>query len=59
MAKESTLNAVLSHYQAWTDDNEIRLTRKGGWNDVTDAYYGKLPSDWPFTSKTVDPRIRT
>lgn len=53
------LTSVLSHYQAWTEDNDKRMYRKGGWNDVTDAYYGKLPDDWPFISKTVDPRIRT
>lgn len=59
MAKREILTEVLSHYQAWTDDMNIRLTRKYGWNDITDAYYGKLPDDWPFTSKTTDPRIRT
>lgn len=48
-----------SHYEMWTEDNDKRLTRKYGWNDITDAYYGKLPADWPFSSKTVDPRIRT
>lgn len=57
--KENTLVEVMSHYDAWTNDNMIRMTRKNGWNDVTDAYYGKLPDDWPFTSKTTDPRIRT
>lgn len=53
------LDEVQSHYTAWTNDNNIRLTRKYGWNDITDAYYGKLPDDWPFTSRTTDPRIRT
>ena len=56
---EKIINEVTEHYKAWTDDNDIRRTRKNGWNDITDAYYGKLPDDWPFTSKTVDPRIRT
>ena len=50
---------IMSHYNDWTDDMSIRLTRKYGWNDITDAYYGKLPNDWPFTSQTTDPRIRT
>lgn len=59
MSKEDDIKEVTSHYQAWTDDVEIRLTRKYGWNDITDSYYGKLPDDWPFTSKTTDPRIRT
>jgi len=56
---EDILNEVNSHYNAWTDDVNIRMTRKNGWNDITDAYYGKLPDDWPFTSRTSDPRIRT
>ncbi len=48
-----------SHYQAWTEDNQKRTNRKNGWNDVTDAYWGKLPEDWPYISRVVDPRIRT
>lgn len=48
-----------SHYQAWTNDNLTRLTRKDGWNDITDAYYGKLPQDWPFTSHVTVPLIHT
>lgn len=57
--QEEILTELDSHYQAWTNDNEKRMSRKNGWNDITDAYYGKLPDDWPFTSKTVDPCIRT
>lgn len=53
------IDEVTSHYDMWTDDRDIRLTRKYGWNDITDSYYGKLPADWPYSSKTVDPRIRT
>ena len=56
---ENILTEVMEHYRAWTDDNEIRRTRKNGWDDITDAYYGKLPDDWPFSAQTVDPRIRT
>lgn len=56
---DKLLNDLVYHYNAWTDDNQIRTTRKNGWNDITDAYYGKLPNDWPFLSKVVDPRIRT
>jgi hypothetical protein len=59
MAKKDTLLEVLQHYEMWTQDNTKRLTRKGGWNDITDAYYGKLPNDWPYITKIVDPRIRT
>lgn len=57
--KDDLLNDILSHYETWTDDNSIRMNRKGGWNDVTDAYWGKLPKDWPYNSQVIDPRIRT
>lgn len=50
---------VGTHYRSWKEDNDKRRTRKNGWNDITDAYWGKLPSDWPYISKVVDPRIRT
>lgn len=43
----------------WTEDNEQRMTRKNGWNDITDAYWGRLPKDWPYISKTVIPLLRT
>lgn len=56
---DDTLTNLQEHYQAWTDDNKKRQTRTNGWNDITDAYYGKLPEDWPFLSRTVDPRLRT
>jgi hypothetical protein len=57
--EEELLKEVMSHFQAWTDDRDKRMTRKYGWDDITDAYYGQLPDDWPFTSRTTDPRIRT
>lgn len=53
------LKEVMSHYQDWTDDMKTRLTRKGGWNDITDAFWGKLPDKWPYITRIVDPRIRT
>lgn len=53
------LKEAMEHYQDWTDDMKIRLTRKNGWNDITDAYWGKLPEDWPYDATTIDPRIRT
>lgn len=43
----------------WTEDNDQRMRRKNGWNDITDAYWGKLPKDWPYISKTVIPLLRT
>lgn len=57
--EERTLIEVQEHYSDWTDDMETRLHRKNGWNDVTDAYWGELPEDWPYISRVVDPRIRT
>ena len=50
---------VDSHYQDWKDDNETRMNRDNGWNDITDAYYGKLPDDWPYNSCVVDPIMST
>jgi hypothetical protein len=50
---------VDAHYQDWKDDNEIRMNRDNGWNDITDAYYGKLPDDWPYNSCVVDPILST
>jgi len=57
--KEKIYLDAYRHYLQWNEDNEQRRTRKNGWNDVTDAYWGKLPSDWPYINKVVDPRIRT
>lgn len=58
-SKEELLNEVQDHYEQWQEDNERRTYQKGGWKDIIDAYYGQLPADWPFTSHTVDNRIRT
>jgi hypothetical protein len=57
--KEDTLTQVMSHYDQWTQDRDIRKNRKNGWDDVTAAYWGKLPNNWPYNTKVVDPRIRT
>jgi hypothetical protein len=62
--EDKLLIEVQQHYQDWNEDNDKRRTRKHGWNDVTDAYYGRIPlgsatEDWPFISKVTDPRIRT
>jgi hypothetical protein len=56
---EKTLNEVIGHYQDWKEDNDTRRTRENGWNDITDAYYGKLPDDFPYNSQVVDPRLST
>ncbi|MCB1712683.1 MAG: hypothetical protein KDH96_09490 [Candidatus Riesia sp.] len=49
----------MSHYQDGVQDMESRMTRKNGWNEIIDAYMGKLPANWPYTSMVTDPRIRT
>ena len=56
---EKTLTEVIGHYQDWKEDNDTRRTRENGWNDITDAYYGKLPDDFPYNSQVVDPRLST
>ena len=53
------ITEVIRHYLEWTMDNQKRRTRPNGWDAITDAYWGKLPNDWPYQSKVVDPRIRT
>jgi len=47
------------HYTYGTQDMETRKLRKNGWDDIIRAYYGKLPNNWPYLSKIVDPVIRT
>jgi len=58
-AKDKTYQEVDDHYLMWREDNDTRMFRENGWNDVTDAYWGKLPDDWPYDSRVTDPRIRT
>ena len=53
------LHEYMTFYRHWDEDNEIRRTRKNGWDDITRAYYGELPADWPYISRVTDPRIRT
>ena len=57
--KQDIILEVRKHYNSGTEDMETRLNRKNGYNDVTDAYWGKLPPDWPYISRVVDPRVRT
>lgn len=58
-SRDEYLEEVLHHYDSWTEDMDIRMTIEDGWNDIIDAYWGKLPSDWPYDSRVTDPRIRT
>lgn len=57
--KKDTLAEVLKHYEMVKEDNQIRQTRENGWNDIVDAYWGRLPDDWPFDSRVTIPIIRT
>lgn len=57
--QDDPINQCILHYNMWNEDNERRMARKNGQNDVTDAYWGKLPADWPYISKVVDPVLRT
>lgn len=56
---DKILQDVMSHYTQWTEDRDVRMNRKKGWNEITSAYWGKLPDNWPYDTKVVDPRIRT
>lgn len=57
--KDNILEQAQQHYSDWTEDNDQRRGRDGGWDDVTDAYNNVLPNNWPYLSRVVDPRIRT
>lgn len=59
MDKDALLEELLDHYHTGSDEVEKRKTRKNGWDDVLKAYFGQLPANWPYTSKVVDPVIRT
>lgn len=59
LPEDELLTELLEHYETSTSDNDIRRTRKNGWNDVLDAYFGVLPSNWPYLAKVSDPLIRT
>lgn len=56
---DDRLTPLLLHYSRGVQDSNTRRTRKNGWNEVTNAYMGKLPLNWPYQSVVVDPRIRT
>lgn len=57
---DERLNKLMLHYAQGTQDIETRRTRKpGGWNDIINAYMGKLPANWPYLSQFTDPIIKT
>ncbi len=53
------LSELMYHYQYGSDDMDRRKLRKNGWDDITKAYFGYLPSNWVYRSRIVDPVIRT
>jgi len=56
----TSLDTLLLHYSLGTQDMETRKTRKpGGWDDIINAYMGRLPANWPYISVFTDPMIRT
>lgn len=57
--QDSLLVELKDHYEKGFNENDTRRTRKNGWDDVLKAYFGYLPSTWPYLSKVVDPVIRT
>lgn len=57
--QEDLLTEIGEHYTKGFGENDTRRVRKNGWNDVLKAYFGNLPTTWPYLSKVVDPVIRT
>lgn len=57
--EDELVTELIEHYETASSDNDIRRTRKNGWNDVLNAYFGVLPGNWPYLSKISDPLIRT
>jgi len=47
------------HYTYGTQDMEQRKLRRGGWDDIIKAIYGKLPNNWAYLSRVTDPLLRT
>lgn len=54
-----TISDLMDHYTAGRDEMERRKLRKNGWDDILRAYFGKLPSNWPYHARIVDPVVRT
>ncbi len=53
------LSELMYHYSFSQDDMDKRKLRKNGWDETVLAYFGKLPSNWPYLARVVDPVIRT
>ncbi len=58
--KDNKLTLLMDHYSKGVQDMDTRRTRANGWNEVINAYMGKLDlTKWPYNSVVTDPRIRT
>jgi len=49
----------MEHYSNGRDEMERRKLRKNGWDDILKAFFGRLPSNWPYHARIVDPVLRT
>ena len=56
---EDPLTRLYRHYLWGTQDMDTRRVRKNGWNEIINAYMGKLPANWPYNSIVTVPLIRT
>jgi len=59
LTPDEVVTRLSYHYSLGTNEIDTRMTRKNGFNDIIDAYMGRLPSNWPYLSVVTDPRIRT
>lgn len=57
--KEIKINTLMEHYAQGRDEMERRKTRKNGWDEVLQSYFGVLPTNWPYHARLVDPVLRT
>lgn len=58
-SEEDPLTRLQRHYLWGVQDMDTRRIRKNGWNDIINAYMGKLPVNWPYNSVVTVPLIRT
>ncbi|PWT73692.1 MAG: hypothetical protein C5B59_12930 [Bacteroidetes bacterium] len=57
--EEDPITRLDRHYLWGVQDMDTRRVRKNGWNDIINAYMGKLPVNWPYNSVVTVPLIRT
>lgn len=59
ITEEDPLTRLQRHYLWWVQDMDTRRVRKNGWNDIINAYMGKIPINWPYNAMVTIPLIRT